>query len=472
MKKRFLYGILVAALGINLLAGFQIYVYSADAQGKDDPESSLALLTQVMEMIRQDYVDSDKVSYENLINEALRGMVSTLDPHSEFMPPRKFEELRDDTEGQFGGLGIVVSMRHDVLTVVAPMEDTPGYRAGILAGDKIIRIDGRSTENLTMSDAVSRLRGLPGTEVTITIMRDVLEEPKDIKLERAIIKVATVKDINGRGISNKDAFPLDADQIGYVRITQFGERTNDDLREALRRLKKAGMTSLVIDLRSNPGGLLDQAVSVCENFIPRGKLILTTEGRRESQVSSYHSRGADRNKYTDMKVAVLVNGGSASASEIVAGCLQDATAEGYCDAIIVGEQTFGKGSVQSILPLEGGGALRLTTAKYYTPSHKVIHERGIEPDIEVALTRDQSEALFWKRQAGGLNSLDDEARRERLSKLKDAQLERAKDMLKGISLLLNREPDETETEVAADTEAAPQPGEKEDEAATVPEDGE
>jgi carboxyl-terminal processing protease len=472
MKNRFLYGILVAALSINLLAGFQIYVYSADAQGKDDPEASLALLTQVMELIRQDYVDSDKVSYENLINEALRGMVGTLDPHSEFMPPRKFEELRDDTEGQFGGLGIVVSMRNEVLTVVAPMEDTPGYRAGILAGDKIIRIDGRSTENLTMSDAVAKLRGLPGTEVTITIMRDVLEEPKDFTIERAVIKVATVKDYNGRGISNKNAFPLDEDKIGYVRITQFGERTNDDLREALRRLKKAGMKSLVLDLRSNPGGLLDQAVSVCENFIPRGKLILTTEGRRESQVSSYHSRGSDRNKYTDIKIAVLVNGGSASASEIVAGCLQDATGEGYCDAIIVGEQTFGKGSVQSILPLEGGGALRLTTAKYYTPSHKVIHERGIEPDIEVVLTRDQSEALFWKRQAGGLDSLDDEARRERLSKLKDAQFERAKDMLKGISLLLNRETDEPERQLAAESEGGQKAETEEETTATAPNDEE
>ncbi len=472
MKNRFFYGVLVAALGINLLAGFQIYVYSAGADGKDDPETSLALLTQVMELIRQDYVDSDKVSYENLINEALRGMVSTLDPHSEFMPPTRFEELRDDTEGQFGGLGIVVGMRDRILTVVAPMEDTPGFRAGILAGDKIIRIDGRSTENLTMGEAVTRLRGMPGTEVTLTIMRDVLEEPKEIKVKRAVIKVATVKDVNGRGISNKDAFPLDDDKIGYVRITQFGERTNDDLSEALRRLKEQGMKSLVLDLRGNPGGLLDQAVAVCENFIPRGKLILTTEGRRQSQLSSFLSRGSDKNKHLEIKIAVLVNGGSASASEIVAGCLQDATAEGYCDAIVVGELTFGKGSVQSILPLEGGGALRLTTAKYYTPSHKVIHEHGIEPDIEVGLTRDQAEALFWSRQPGGLNTLEDEAKREKLSKLKDAQLDRAKDMLKGISLLLNREPDESETEVATDTEAKTTPEKKEEEAATVPADEE
>lgn len=470
MKNRFLYGVLVTALSFNLLAGFQIYVYSAGAADADDPETSLALLTQVMEMIRQDYVDSEKVSYEKLINAALRGMVSTLDPHSEFMPPRKFDELRDDTEGRFGGLGIVVSMRarDNVLTVVAPMEDTPGYRAGILAGDKIIRIDGKSTENFSLSDAVTLLRGLPGTEVTITIMRDTLEEPKDITVERAIIKVATVKDINGRGISADKSFPLDEDKIGYVRITQFGEKTDVDLKVALKRLKDQGMKSLVLDLRSNPGGLLDQAVAVCENFIPSNHLILTTEGRRASQVSRYVSRGSDKRKFIDIKIAILVNGGSASASEIVAGCLQDATAEGSCDAIVVGETTFGKGSVQSILPLEGGGALRLTTAKYYTPSHRVIHEKGIEPDIEVAMTREQDEALFWKRQTGGLNALEDEALRDRLAKARDAQLDRAKDMLKGISLLLNREPEESESLVlkVEDPEESP----KQEEAASAPED--
>lgn len=469
MKNRFLYGILVAALSFNLLAGFQIYVYSAGAADADDPEKSLALLTQVMELIRQDYVDSDKITYEKLINAALRGMVSTLDPHSEFMPPRKFDELRDDTEGRFGGLGIVVSMRDsdNVLTVVAPMEDTPGYRAGILAGDKIIRIDGKSTENFLLSDAVSLLRGLPGTEVTITIMRDTLEEPKDITVERAIIKVATVKDVNGRGIKSEKSFPLDEDKIGYVRLTQFGEKTDADLKLALKRLKDQGMKSLVLDLRSNPGGLLDQAVAVCENFIPRDDLILTTEGRRASQASRYPSRGSNKRKHLDIKIAILVNGGSASASEIVAGCLQDATAEGSCDAIVVGETTFGKGSVQSILPLAGGGALRLTTAKYYTPSHKVIHEKGIEPDIEVALTREQEEALFWKRQTGGLNSLEDAAKRDRLARAKDAQLERAKDILKGISLLLNREPEETD-DIAVTTDDSK--GIPEEEAAAAPRD--
>ena len=255
MKNRFLYGILVAALSFNLLAGFQIYVYSADAADADNPETSLAMFTQVMEMIRQDYVDSEKVSYEKLINAALRGMVSTLDPHSEFMDPSKFNELRDDTEGRFGGLGIVVSMkaRDNVLTVVAPMEDTPGYRAGILAGDKIIRIDGQSTEDFSLSDAVTILRGLPGTEVTITIMRDTLEEPKDITVERARIEVTTVKDINGRSISADKSFPLDEDKIGYVRITQFGEKTDTDLDVALEHLKKQGMESLVLFIGSqNP----------------------------------------------------------------------------------------------------------------------------------------------------------------------------------------------------------------------------
>lgn len=431
MKKRILYGVLVAVLGLNLLVGIQIYVTSATAAGKDEVYPNLALLTRVMETIRQDYVDGEKISYQDLIYGALRGMVSTLDPHSEFMEPKKFDDLKQDTEGAFGGLGIVVSVKDNVLTVVAPMEDTPGFRAGILSGDKILKIDGKSTEKLSLTDAVNRLRGKPGTEVTITVFRTAFTQPKDFKITRAIIKVDTVKDLNG-----KREFPLGENAIGYVRLTQFGEKTADDLEKALAKLESQGMAGLIFDLRGNPGGLLDQAVKICEKFLPRGQLVVSTEGRVASQKSRYQATG--RNPHPQIPMVILVNGGSASASEIVAGCLQDLKR-----AIIVGEQTFGKGSVQSIIQLQDGSALRLTTAKYYTPSHKVIHEKGITPDILISMTADEERAVFLKRSAGGLESLD-EKDREKYEKMRDIQFDRAMDLLKGITLFTERTSREAE----------------------------
>jgi len=313
----------------------------------------------------------------------------------------------------------------NVLTVVAPMEDTPGFRAGVLSGDKILKIDGKSTEKLSLTDAVNRLRGKAGTEVTITIFRPSFTQPKDIKITRAVIKVDTVKDLNG-----KREFPLGENSIGYIRLTQFGEKTADDLEKALGKLEGQGMSGLILDLRGNPGGLLDQAVKICEKFLPRGRLVVSTEGRVASQKSRYLATG--RNPHPQIPMVILVNGGSASASEIVAGCLQDEKR-----AIVVGEQTFGKGSVQSILPLQDGSALRLTTAKYYTPSHKVIHEKGITPDILSTMTADEERAVFLKRSAGGLESLD-EKDREKYEKLRDLQFDRAMDLLKGITLFTER----------------------------------
>ena len=431
MKKRILYGALVAVLGLNLLVGLRIYVTAAEAAGKDDPYPNLALLTRVMEMIRQDYVDGERISYQDLIHGALRGMVSTLDPHSEFMEPKKFDDLKHDTEGAFGGLGIVVSVKDNVLTVVAPMEDTPGFHAGVLSGDRILKIDGKSTEKLSLSDAVNRLRGKPGTEVTITIYRPAFTQPKDIKITRAVIKVDTVKDTNG-----KREFPVGENGIGYIRITQFGEQTAGDLEKALAKLEGQELHGLILDLRGNPGGLLDQAVKVCEKFLPRGQLVVSTEGRVASQKSKYLATG--RNPHPRIPMIILVNAGSASASEIVAGCLQDLDR-----AYIVGEQTFGKGSVQSILPLQDGSALRLTTAKYYTPSHRVIHEKGITPNSVVSMTPDEERAVALKRSAGGLESLD-EKEREKLEKLRDVQLDRAMDVLKGIMIFTERRSQDAE----------------------------
>lgn len=440
MKRRFVYGFVGLILGLNLFVGAQIYLYSAKAaDAKDDPYANYRLLSEVLEKVRQEYVDGDKVTYQELIHGALKGMLGTLDPHSEFMDVKKYKELKDDTQGEFGGVGIVISMSKDkFLTVVAPMEDTPGFKAGILSGDRITKIDGKSTEKLTLEDAVKRLRGEPGTDVTLEVYRTASAtkdgQVKDFRLTRAVIKVDTVKDVNG-----KREFPLGENGIGYVRLTQFGEQTSSDLEKALKKLESQGMQALVLDLRGNPGGLLDQAGQVCEKFVPRGQLIVSTEGRGSMQRSEYRARGDRRGP--QYPIAVLVNGGSASASEIVAGCLQDLQSTTH--AIVVGEQTFGKGSVQSILPLPDGSALRLTTAKYYTPSHKVIHEHGITPDIIVPMSDDDERDIALKRSPGGLDTLD-EKERERIKSLRDIQLDRATDVLKGVLLYSHRNGQKTE----------------------------
>src|SRR5438034_3254058 len=346
------------------------------------------------------------------------------------MEPIKYEHLKKDTQGEFSGVGIVISTRDNFLTVVTPMEETPGFKAGVLSGDRIIKIDGRSTERLSLQDAVKNLRGEPGSEVSISLLRPSSGKIKDYRLTRAQIKVDTIKDINGHR-----EFPLSENKVGYIRIVQFGEHTGADLEDGLRKLEAKGAESLILDLRGNPGGLLDQAVKVCEKFLPARQLVVSTEGRDARQKSEYRATGRD--KHLNLPMVVLVNNGSASASEIVAGCLQDTTAQGVCKAIIVGEQTFGKGSVQSILPLQDGSALRLTTAKYYTPSHKVIHEHGITPDIIVPMSDEEMRDVLLKRTPGGIESLA-ERDQERVKNARDLQLERAMDLLKGISLYTKR----------------------------------
>src|ERR1039457_2973513 len=346
-------------------------------------------------------------------------MVGKLDPHSEFMDAQEYQQLQNDTEGQFGGLGLNVMVRSNYVVVIAPMEGTPGFRAGILPGDMIVRVNGESMENTPIDEVVKRLRGDPGTQVTVNIRRPATGAEKKLTLTRAIIQMDMVKDINGQ-----KEFPLGADGIGYIRITEFGSRTGDELEAALNKFKSQGMKALILDLRLNPGGLLDEAVEVCQKFLPRGQLVVSTEGRRS--VEKYFAKGGDELK--GIPIVVLVNLGSASASEIVTGCLQD-----LHRAVILGEKTFGKGSVQSIFPLDNGWALKLTVAKYYTPSHRVIHEHGIEPDVVVPMTEEQEAALLLTRLPGGLDSLD-AAKRVRVEQIHDVQLERAEDLLNGILL--------------------------------------
>ena len=428
MKRRLLYGVVVAGLALNLFAGARVYLGSAGAAQKESVYPSLELFSLVLEKVRRDYVDGGKLTYQELVYGALKGMLNTLDPHSEFMEPEKYKELQNDTQGAFGGLGIVVSVKDGFLTVVAPMEDTPGFKAGILSGDRILKIDGKGTEKLGIQDAVKTLRGEPGTAVKLSVFRPSSGETKEYSLARAVINVDMVKDIN-----SKKEFPLDQSKVGYVRLVQFGEKTSDDLDTALKKLKKQGMQGLILDLRWNPGGLLEQAVDVCEKFLPTGELVVTTEGRNPAQNITRRARGHGDILH-GMPLVVLVNQSSASASEIVAGCLKDLKR-----AVLVGEKTFGKGSVQSVIPLDDGAALRLTTAKYYTPSHKVIHEQGITPDRVVPLTDEEERDIIMQRTPGGLESLEP-VDRERVSKARDAQLDRATDLLKGVILFSSRAP--------------------------------
>ena len=428
MKRRLIYGFLALVLTVNLIIGARIFLSTAQAAEKDSAYPSLELFSYVIEKVRKDYVDGQNVTYQDLVYAALKGMLNTLDPHSEFMEPEKYKELQNDTQGAFGGLGIVVSMKDNFVTVVAPMDDSPGFKAGILSGDRIIRIDGKSTEKMSLADAVKTLRGDPGTEVRLTVFHPASSQVQEFKLTRSVINVDMVKDING-----KKEFPLGENKIGYVRLVQFGEKTSDDLETALRTLRKQGMQGFILDLRWDPGGLLEQAVDVCEKFLPRGQLVVTTEGRNAGQNSSRYANGHG-DELKGVPMVVLVNQGSASASEIVAGCLQDVKR-----AVILGDKTFGKGSVQSILPLQDGSALRLTTAKYYTPSHKVIHEQGITPDIPVTISEDEDRDIQLQRSPGGLESLTDKER-ERVANAHDAQLERAMDLIKAITMFSERAP--------------------------------
>jgi carboxyl-terminal processing protease len=423
MKRRLIYGLVIAVLAVNFFAGAWIYLGSAQAAGKNDAiNPNLELLSEVLERVRTEYVDGQNLTYHDLTYAAVKGIVRLLDPHSQFMDSAAYHDLQDDTEGQFGGLGLVVTVRSNYVTVVTPMEDTPGFRAGILAGDRIIKINGEDAVKMPLEDAVKKLRGEPGTRVTVTIQRPSSGVVKDYTLTRAVIQMKMVEDING----NKE-FPLGDNKIGYVCITQFGDKTGDELEAALRKLQAQGMKALILDLRWNPGGLLDEAVSVCQKFLPRGQLIVSTEGRDPAQNSVRRAAGRG-DELHGMPVVVLVNLSSASASEIVAGCLQD-----LHRAIILGEKTFGKGSVQSIFPLDDGSALKLTTAKYYTPSHRVIHEHGITPDIIVPMSDDEEALLQFKRAPGGFESLS-ETNRAQVAKIQDLQLSRAEDLLKGILL--------------------------------------
>ena len=363
----------------------------------------LKIFTEVLSYVEANYVE--EVEPERVVHGAIRGMLRSLDPHSSFMPPEMFGEMQVETEGRFGGLGIEITIRDDVLTVVAPIEETPAYRAGIQAGDQIVLVEGESTKDMTLIEAVKQLRGPEGTEVTIGVFRPGFTEPKEFTIVRAVIKIKSVR------------WTRLPEEVGYIKVRSFQKTTVKEVKEAIRELESQGMSALVLDLRNNPGGLLDQAISVSEVFLEDGKLIVYTKGRLPNQEMKGFSKGGDI--WSNQPLAILINGGSASASEIVAGALKD-----WDRATLIGTQSFGKGSVQTIIPLSDGSGLRLTTAKYYTPNNAEIHGKGITPDIVVELEpvtpSDDPESELRSRRQMELPGEDMSG---------DAQLQRAFDFL-------------------------------------------
>jgi carboxyl-terminal processing protease len=407
----------------GLLLGAISVVLGQEAQpGKNDDDNGyvqISIFAKALELIRQDYVDENKTSYHDLINAAMKGMLSSLDPHSQFMDPEDFRDMQDDTRSRFNGLGIEVSMKNGLPTVITAMEDTPAAKAGVLSGDQILRINGISTERMDLQDAINVLRGPAGAKITLTLLRPSTKEIKEYTLQRAEIKVQSVK-----GVRLLDPELTGPFKIGYIRLVQFNEPTADELSKALDELEKQGIQALILDLRNNPGGLLNSAVDVCAQFLPPNTKVVSTQGRVASQQHDYSTSGVKKER-PNFPMVVLINEGSASGAEIVAGALKD-----LHRAVLVGETTFGKGSVQNVMQLPDGSAVRFTTAKYYTPSKQVIQGNGVTPNIPVALTAEQERSLFALRSSGELKPED----QKNLIKSKDPQMLRAIDALKGVMI--------------------------------------
>ena len=354
--------VLICAVTGTVLFGDHL-VGRVSAVAKETYEN-IEVFSNVLSLVQKNYVDP--VTTKQLIDGAITGMLNALDPHSAYLPPDVYKELQVDTRGSFGGLGIEITTRNNVLTVVSPIEDTPAYRSGVKAGDQIIKIEDEFTKDMPLVEAVKKMRGPKGTKIHLTLRREGVPNLIELTLTREVIKIQSVK-----------AHLLEKG-YGYLRLTQFQERTDDDLQKALSSLESengAPLQGLVLDLRNNPGGLLSQAVKVADEFIDSG-LVVYTDGRLENQRQKYFAHKAG--SHTDFPMVALVNGGSASASGIVAGALQD-----HKRALVLGTQTFGKGSVQTILPLDDNAAIRLTTARYYTPNGRSIQATGITPDIVV-----------------------------------------------------------------------------------------
>ncbi|MBN2482627.1 MAG: S41 family peptidase [Candidatus Omnitrophica bacterium] len=408
MKKKWvLVALIVLLCGSSYLVGFTL-----NRSDNDSSYEELDLFGETLSMIQKKYVEEKE--FKDLIYGALSGMASSLDSYSQFLKPEDYRELLVETEGKFGGLGIEITMIDGLLTIVSPIEGTPAEKAGLKPGDVIIKIDGAVTKGITLNEAVKKLRGEPGEEVTVTVFRESDRRVENITIVRDIIKIKDIRES-----------VLIAGGIGYIKLTEFREKTARDLDTALKNLADEKMKAIILDLRNNPGGLLLSAVDVASRFLGTGEVIVSTKSRKEEELV-YKSVPYAR-KYLDVPMVVLINKGSASGSEIVAAALKDNKR-----AVLVGEKSFGKASVQSVVPLSDGSALRFTTAKYYTPSGESIHEKGVEPDIIVESkivepSGQEQEDVFAK--------IKDKATEKEFDYTKDYQLVRAVDLIKGLLVL-------------------------------------
>lgn len=400
MRKRILMGILLVTL---------IFIASGAAfseikkKNYDELYKQVELFSDTMAIIQKEYIEETKP--KNLIYGALKGMLTSLDPHSAFMDPDAYSELKIDTEGKFGGLGIEITTKDGLLTIITPIEDTPAWKAGLKPGDRIIKINDELTREMSLADAVKRMRGKTGVVVNLTILRGSENKLLDFKITRDIIKIKDIKYV--RILENN---------VGYIRLVEFRENTLPEFNNALSTLSKQGMQALIVDLRNNPGGLLDNAVKITGRFVAPNKIIVYTKSRNKDQNLEFYSES--KSMPLDLPMAILINEGSASGSEIMAGALQD-----YKRAIIIGTKSFGKGSVQTVIPLSDGSALRLTTSHYFTPSGKIINGKGVTPDILVEESK-LPERLEEKKEK---IKKDDE-----FNYKEDAQLIRAINTLRGI----------------------------------------
>lgn len=406
------------ALSLLVLLADGLLSVRADDAPNDSGFKEIELFTEVLETIRQSYVDPEKVTYEQLINSALEGMLADLDPHCQFMQPKVLEQLKRNTDSTYEGIGVTISTKNDVLSIVTAREDGPAAKTGILPGDQILKINGQLTEDVGISQAVNLLRGKPGEPLKLTVRRPATQQLLEFEMKREVIKQSSVKDIK---ILNTDL--TSPYRMGYARILQFSEPTAKELADGLDKLEQEGMDAFILDMRNNPGGLLGSAIDVCGEFVKAGTVVLTTEGKPGSgEIKVYRTSAEKKRRSRDYPLAILVNHSSASGAEVVSGALQDLKR-----CVVVGETTFGKGSVQSIIPIGDGKALRMTTAKYYTPSHRTIHENGVVPNIIATLTPSQEANLA---QWFGRDTLPP-AERKKVERFQDPQLIRAVDAMKG-----------------------------------------
>lgn len=436
-RKNVVKSLLMSAVFVTFIGIYPVCAADSADKKQEDTVNTYELLNlfgDVFERVRADYVE--EVSDKDLIEAAVNGMLTSLDPHSNYLDKKSFQDMQVHTRGHFGGLGIEVTMEHGLVKVVSPIDDTPAYRAGIQPGDYITHIDGEAVLGLTLGEAVEKMRGRVNTDITVTISRKG-KDTFDVKITRDVIKIISVRS------------RVEDGDVGYIRITSFNESTNSGVKKAIKKIEKEAKDKLigyVIDLRNNPGGLLDQAIDVADIFLDKGEIV-STRSRHPENTERYNAKPGD---FANGKpIVVIINNGSASASEIVAGALQD-----HRRAILIGTRSFGKGSVQTIIPLQntGAGAMKITTARYYTPSGRSIQAKGIDPDIEVKLAkieeidlgRGMSEASYRnaldnsdkdkksdKKNSKNSKNNDDDDEEETS---KDYQLLRAKDLLRGVSL--------------------------------------